>query len=70
MCVNEINISGIVCAVPLADNFILQADNDYIHCVSTSIAPNVGDEIIVHGRLKSRVKQIYGRKMVLYEVEC
>lgn len=69
MCKNYVEVSGKVEAVPKPNHFIINSDDEIIHCHCNCDAPKVGDEISVKGCLKSKMYRLYGKNVVLIEVE-
>lgn len=69
MCKNYVEVSGKVEAVPKPNHFIINSDDDIIHCHCNCDAPNVGDEVELKGTLKSKMYRLYGKNVVLIEVE-
>jgi hypothetical protein len=69
MCINSVIVSGIVESVPTPNHFILNSDDEIIHCVCEGELPVVGENIEVKGSLRSRMYRLYGKNIVLIEVK-
>lgn len=72
MCKNYVEISGKVEAVPQPNHFIISSDEEIIHCrcANSDDMPSVGDDVHIIGSLKSRMYRLYGKNVVLLEVEA
>lgn len=65
---NSVELSGIVCSVPTSQDFIVYADDEYIHCVCQQ-TPELNAHISLKGKLKSHRKVYQGKNIVMHYVE-
>lgn len=65
---NSVNISGFVRSIPTKEDFIVQVDDEFIHCACCGFAPVINEEVVVMGKLCSYVEQIRGKNVLLYKI--
>lgn len=66
---NHVHLYGVVCAVPTDKDFVLNVGEDYIHCTCHKGLPHLGEQIEIDGCLRSKLTVLYGKNVVLHEVE-